>query len=641
MPTPRPRKSALKVVLSCLATVVIFSRIIGPAFAAPSTSSGEQILHFLDGTIDWYHRMIAFSQTPVEAEQVIYRDVARRSALQVAQLGFDYARSHASALSTMAGATTQPANGRAATLAQSAAAAAQQVIQIQGQITAITQDITRAPPASQPSLLAQRNKLLAEIDLANSRRDALNKFVGFMTSSQTEGGGLLEQINDLQKTVPETQSIVQPASDATKTPAAETQSSSPAAAAPDTFRPESSGVLGLIEEMFTLTRQMSQLNQLSDQTQKLQEANQKLRDPIRAELVDAIHRGDALSATRPSDNPQSLASQRQELEMLAARFKLLADAAIPLGEQNLLLDAIHNNLLQWREAIERAYGTTLRYLLFRIIGIAVAILLLIGISEIWRRATFRYIHDIRRRRQFLLLRRIVVGCFITIIVISGVVTEIGSLATFAGLITAGIAVSLQTVILSGVAYFFLIGRYGVRVGDRVTISGITGDVIDVGLFRLYLMELGGTAPDLHRTGRIVVFSNSVLFGGSAFFKQLPGADYNWHQVAMTLSPDSDFRLAERLFLEAINSIFAKYKDDIERQHADVNNILHLQLPAPKPEGRLRFVDAGLEFLIRYPVQLHSGPETDDKITRALLETIAKEPKLKLVPTGTPSIQAAG
>ncbi len=110
---------------------------------------------------------------------------------------------------------------------------------------------------------------------------------------------------------------------------------------------------------------------------------------------------------------------------------------------------------------------------------------------------------------------------------------------------------------------------------------------------------------------------------------------------MTLSPDSDFRLAERLFLEAINSIFAKYKDDIERQHADVNNILHLQLPAPKPEGRLRFVDAGLEFLIRYPVQLHNGPETDDKITRALLETIAKEPKLKLVPTGTPSIQAAG
>jgi len=48
-----------------------------------------------------------------------------------------------------------------------------------------------------------------------------------------------------------------------------------------------------------------------------------------------------------------------------------------------------------------------------------------------------------------------------------------------------VAVALQTVILSGVAYFFFIGRFGVRVGDRVTITNITGDVIEIGLFRIY------------------------------------------------------------------------------------------------------------------------------------------------------------
>ena len=108
------------------------------------------------------------------------------------------------------------------------------------------------------------------------------------------------------------------------------------------------------------------------------------------------------------------------------------------------------------------------------------------------------------------VRRVVVAGVVVLIVVVGVMTEVGSLATFAGLITAGIAVALQTVILSGVAYFFFIGRFGVRVGDRVTISGITGDVVEIGILRLYLAELAGKPTDLHPTGRIVV-SASIPF----------------------------------------------------------------------------------------------------------------------------------
>jgi small-conductance mechanosensitive channel len=61
----------------------------------------------------------------------------------------------------------------------------------------------------------------------------------------------------------------------------------------------------------------------------------------------------------------------------------------------------------------------------------------------------------------------------------GFVSEFSSLATFAGFITAGIAVALQAVILSVAAYFFVIGRYGINVGDRISIAGVTGDEIDI------------------------------------------------------------------------------------------------------------------------------------------------------------------
>ncbi len=139
----------------------------------------------------------------------------------------------------------------------------------------------------------------------------------------------------------------------------------------------------------------------------------------------------------------------------------------------------------------------LRSIVFRVLGIALAMGVILLLSEIWRRITFRYVTDVRRRRQFLALRRIVMGFCMGIVLILGFVSEFSSLATFAGFITAGLAVGLQTILLSVAAYFFLVGRWGIRVGDRISVAGVTGDVVDVGLVRLYLMEQAGTGVDLY------------------------------------------------------------------------------------------------------------------------------------------------
>ena len=55
------------------------------------------------------------------------------------------------------------------------------------------------------------------------------------------------------------------------------------------------------------------------------------------------------------------------------------------------------------------------------------------------------------------------------------------------MITAGLAVALQNVILAVVAYFFLIGRYGVRVGDRITLAGVTGRVVEIVHTRVFFI----------------------------------------------------------------------------------------------------------------------------------------------------------
>jgi len=233
----------------------------------------------------------------------------------------------------------------------------------------------------------------------------------------------------------------------------------------------------------------------------------------------------------------------QEFQTLTARFKELSAATLPLAQELLVVEQMRVNFQQWRKSILEEMKSTVRALATRVLGIALALAAVFVLSEVWRRLTFRYVHDARRRRQFLVMRRFVMGFLVGVVLIMGFVSEFNSLATFAGFVTAGIAVGLQGVLLSIAAYFFVVGRYGIRVSDRISVAGVTGNVIDIGLVRLYLMELAGTGIDLYPTGRVVMFSNSVLFQAAMpLFKQIPGTEYAWHEVVASLNPGSNYKL---------------------------------------------------------------------------------------------------
>jgi small-conductance mechanosensitive channel len=95
-----------------------------------------------------------------------------------------------------------------------------------------------------------------------------------------------------------------------------------------------------------------------------------------------------------------------------------------------------------------------------------------------------------------------------LIVLFAFAFNLSSLATFLGLVSAGITVALQNVILAVVGYFLLIGKLRMRIGDRVQISGVRGEVINIGLMQFQLQELDTLTEQ--PTGRIVSFSNSFV-----------------------------------------------------------------------------------------------------------------------------------
>ncbi|HSI32273.1 MAG TPA: mechanosensitive ion channel family protein [Tepidisphaeraceae bacterium] len=614
-----------------------------------------ELIAFLDQTADWYRRVSSFGQGQARANELTYRDTVTRSARQAMRLGLQFGRARVDMLVAAEAAqpaeTTRPATttttsptdraARGQRIAQSVAAASARVAELTRELESLGRESDDADPGQVALLEARRDELAAQLELAAARRDVLQRVAS--VAGGAEGGtaaALAERLDALERSVPE--AVAPPSSGGGSSPTTAGVSVAAAvvaeAAARPIFRPESTGVIGLVSEMFELSARMDELRGLADQADALDKANEKLRAPARAQLTEAMRQAEAVDVTQGPDTAQTLAARARQLGVLAARFRQLSGVAFPLREQGVAIQSARSDLREWRTALGRDYSAALRNLLFRLGATGAALLVVLTISFVWRRATLAYAHDVRRRRQLTLLRRIVIGSVITIILALATVTEFGSLATFAGIMTAGIAVALQTVILSAVAYFFFVGRYGVRVGDRVTVGGVTGDVISTGLFRLYLMEMAG-GRQLKPTGRVVVFSNSVLFQPAGFFKQAPGTEYAWNEVGLTLSPESDYKAAEERLKGAIDGVVKEYRPELERQHERVKRSSSgVTIDPPDTETRLRFVDAGLEVVVRYPVEIRRSAEIDDRVTRAVLEAVEAEPKLRMVAAGTPKIQ---
>jgi hypothetical protein len=110
------------------------------------------------------------------------------------------------------------------------------------------------------------------------------------------------------------------------------------------------------------------------------------------------------------------------------------------------------------------------------------------------------------------------------------------------------------VILAVVGYFSLIGKFGVKVGDRFQMQNVIGEVVEIGLIRLQIMELVGTGIDAQPTGRIVAFSNSIVFQPTTgLFRQVRGASFVWRETTFTLAADSNYHAVETRLLAAVES----------------------------------------------------------------------------------------
>jgi small-conductance mechanosensitive channel len=593
---------------------------VSPGFSQTNTSGNHSdVLSHLNAAINWYKDLTAKVPAGIEPSDSIYLSNAENYSEQVVKLAFQSARAQVQldAQSTTTASTpssNQPQNN--------GSQASQRYVQYEAQVSQRIADdesqIAALRKKGGKGTAEKVQSLEGKLELDKASLDAVRHMQSFVESSNAGGTGLQASVNELARSVPE---VLEPSLHSNK--------SNPATSAKNATA-EPSGLFGQLITLYNEMEGIRSIQQFIDEGENLHKIASGLRGPLRDQLSSTLQQG--------KDLGDQAGVAKDQYDALTQRFKAISAVLLPLSEELLVLDQARSNLLEWRSSRTDESRTALFSILSRVALILISIALVLGLAEIWRRLTFRYVRDPRRRRQFLIVRRFVMGFLISLVILLGFASEFSSLATFAGFVTAGIAVGLQAILLSAAAYFFVIGRYGISVGDRVSVAGVTGDVVDVGLVRFYLMEYASTGAELYPTGRIVVFANSVLFQATTpLFKQLPGTRYTWHEIVVPLAPKADYALVQKALDAAVDPIYKQYNSDT-LWHRGAFDIIDIPVTPPAPEQRLQFADSGPEFVARYPVDLHRAAEIDEKIAKALIEAIHKDEKLASAVAGTPRIR---
>jgi small-conductance mechanosensitive channel len=176
--------------------------------------------------------------------------------------------------------------------------------------------------------------------------------------------------------------------------------------------------------------------------------------------------------------------------------------------------------------------------LTRSLALVFGVLLLAALADKSLRRAFASDQDRRRGHQQRFLLRLTVRLLGVVAILLIVFGPPSQTPTIIGLATAGLTVVLKDFIVAFFGWFVLMGRNGVRVGDWVEINGVGGEVIEIGVFKTVLLEMGNWSNTGHPTGRRVWFMNGYAIEGHSFNFSTAG-QWRWDELQVTVSPAGD------------------------------------------------------------------------------------------------------
>lgn len=219
--------------------------------------------------------------------------------------------------------------------------------------------------------------------------------------------------------------------------------------------------------------------------------------------------------------------------------------------------------------------------------------------------------------------------FLLIILLGSVwIKGFGSIGTYLGIASAGVAIALHETIANIAGWFFILWRKPFVIGDRIQIGETKGDIIDLRLFQFSMVEVGNWVEAEQSTGRIIHVPNShVLKERTANYHG--GFNYIWNEIHILVTFESNWRktreILEKIAKEKIES--SAKQAEIQLRQAAERYMIHFSKLTPAVYMSAR--DSGVLFSIRYMINPRQKRGSEQALWEVILDEFEKHPDIEL------------
>jgi small-conductance mechanosensitive channel len=214
----------------------------------------------------------------------------------------------------------------------------------------------------------------------------------------------------------------------------------------------------------------------------------------------------------------------------------------------------------------------------------------------------------------------VLAVLLILLVIFGLPRQLGTVLGLAG---AGLTVALKDFIVGFLGWFVLMGKNGIRLGDWVEINGVTGEVVELGMFHTVLLETGNWTDSGHPTGRRVTFTNSFAIEGH-YFNFSTSGQWLWDELQVVLPAGRDpypmVDAIQKIVLEAT----AETAKQAEKEWQGVTrsrDTAHTLTAAPAIN--VKPVVGGVEIAVRYITRANERYQMRAKLNQAAVDLLGQ------------------
>jgi hypothetical protein len=472
----------------------------------PSTyrlPSNSEVIGYLLQSVNWYRHVYAERQVANEPTDFMFLDDNQAIERQIVRLSFEFAKADAtletSAGSSQSGTTSTslpPADlDHFIELKKRNDDLSQQAME---EIKNLDKRLNAASGADRGKLKAAEEDAQTRLHLLDAVAQGLNDLIDFVqnpSEAHAQSGHLNSTIDNLAQSISEMNSESVPST------TARLQQTNSRIVSSD------AGVLALVSNVSAVRRKLHVVDEKIRLTNNLILSAENLRIPM-AGFVTRIVQKVAIIDLQTSDLP-SLREQKSHLDAVTLELKGLSPAIVALDKQKVLLAEYKSNVLRLRADIAEEYRLAWKELIIRLFVVALIIVLLLAIGHVSRRFATRRVQDPNRQRLIAMLHQFLTLFAIAVVILFVLASDLKSVATYFGLLSAGLLLAMQNVIPASLGALLLVGKRGIRIGDRVQVSGITGDVINMGLLQFQLREFD--VQKQRFTGHVATFSNSLVF----------------------------------------------------------------------------------------------------------------------------------